>query len=76
MARQTNKELIAELRRIANFETFGGGGWIEVKSKNIFSRELHGFSGDVSDLVRDQTRIYRDSWLAPLLDEVEKRLVK
>lgn len=32
-------------------------------------------TGDGGDRIRKSTRLYRETWLAPLLDEVERRLV-
>lgn len=64
MARQTNRELVAELRRVANMERF---------ETCQFGPAPAPVSGDE---IREMTRIYRASWLAPLLDEIERRLVR
>lgn len=56
----TNRKLIAEIRRIANFEKFG-----RLKDGK-----------DIGDDIRENTRIYRNSWLNPLIEEIERRLVK
>ena len=34
-----------------------------------------GLGGTPPDVVREETRLYRESWLAPLLDEVERRMI-
>jgi hypothetical protein len=34
------------------------------------------FDGDRGNPVREATRLYRETWMNPLLDEVERRLVK
>ncbi len=65
MARQTNAQLIARLREVANLETFSTGLGRAGQTERPTSGE-----------VRAATRLYRDTWLAPVLDEIERRLVK
>lgn len=65
MTRRTNAQLMAELRKYANLETFSTGLGACGQTERPTAGE-----------VRAATRIYRDTWLAPLLDEVERRLVK
>jgi len=59
--RMTNAQLIARLRTVANLESF---------ATPPDEKRLDGAG------VRDLTRLYRDTWLAPLLDLVEQRLTR
>jgi hypothetical protein len=67
--RWTNRKLMHEARRLANFETFGA-------SMIARGTILIATSDDATDFVREETRIYRATWLAPILDEIERRFVK
>jgi hypothetical protein len=70
-------KLLREIRKYANMESFSVGyneievaynvGWHEQVNKNMPS---------VEDFCREQTRIYRESWLNPLIDELERRFCK
>jgi hypothetical protein len=57
----TNAKLMREARKLANLENFG-----------MIDRAgpLNG------DTIREATRLYRGSWLNPVLDEIERRFVK
>lgn len=64
----TMRKLLREIRGFANFERFGGT--IEVDaSKNDYLR-------DDGPALREGTHLYRDTWLNPLLDELDRRLIK
>ena len=66
--RWTNRKLMREARKYANLESFG----------SYFRDEAvtFGTQQESADFIRAETRIYRDSWLTPLLDEIERRFVK
>lgn len=67
----TNRKLMSEARRHANLETFSAG------TMRSFSQEPFPVAGDdPSDFVREETRLYRQSYLNPILDEIERRFVK
>lgn len=66
--RWTTAKLIREIRSKANLERFGGylpEGY-----------NCRGFPYDDGDAIREATRIYRESWLNPLIDELERRTIK
>jgi hypothetical protein len=64
----TNRKLIAEARRVANFENFGS--YFRADAVAIAAQ------GEAGDFIREETRLYRDTWLNPVLDEIERRFVK
>lgn len=66
----TNKKLMAEARKFANLENFSGS--CGYRSDMV----LADFPADNGPTLREHTRIYRNSWLNPILDEIEKRFVK
>ena len=55
-------EKLQELRRMASFEdaSFGGAG-VELKP------------GEVTDFIRERTKLYRQSWVTPIIDELIER---
>lgn len=63
--KQTNKVLIARLRETANLESYSEGLQGPDPEKPVSA-----------NVIREQTRIYRETWLAPIIDEIERRLVK
>lgn len=66
----TNAKLMQEARKYANLESYCGS---IAGDKAI---ELLPFPADNGDKLREATRIYRQSWLNPILDEIERRFVK
>lgn len=66
--RWTNRKLLAEIRRYANLETFG----------SFFRNAPADFStqSESGDFIRRETQVYRETWLLPLLDEIERRMLK
>lgn len=65
MARETNAALIKRLRETANLETFNGG----------LPGNDHAGAND-GPAIREATRLYRNTWMNPILDEIERRFVK
>lgn len=65
VTRWTNRKLMAELRLKANLSTF---------------QRLMVGSGEntalTADAIRNVTRPYRDSYLNPVIDEIERRFVR
>jgi hypothetical protein len=73
----SNRKLIDEIRRISNLASFGVGFLSGDKTYTFRPGWANQTGSDsIDDFVRDQTRIYRDSWLNPLIDELERRTVK
>jgi hypothetical protein len=68
----TNAKLMAEARKYANLESFSGSCGVE-HGQVV---ELKGFPHDNGPALRETTRIYRDSWLNPILDELQRRFLK
>lgn len=64
----TNAKLIRELREKANMTKFG----------SYFRNEpvTFGTQAESGDFIREETRLYRQSWVNPLIDELERRLCK
>lgn len=72
----TNRKLMAEVRKYSNLESFSVGHY---DGPDVaFTRGWVGQVNDTdpADFARDVSRLYRDSWLNPLLDELERRFVK
>jgi hypothetical protein len=66
--RWTNSKLIRRLKETANLETF---------SDSIFDGVLPPVNGDESSkVIRERTRLYRESWMQPIIEEIERRLIK
>lgn len=61
-AKWTNAKLMREAREAANLESFA----------NMPGEKRPA----TPDNIREITRIYRTSWLNPILDEIERRFVK
>ena len=66
--RWTNAHLMREARRLANFENFG----------SFFRDEpvTFGNQKESADFIKAETRLYRETWLNPILDEIEKRFLR
>lgn len=66
--RWTNRKLMAEARDHANLKGFG----------SYFRDDpvTFGCQDEASDFIRESTRLYRDTWLTPILDEIERRFCK
>ena len=65
----SKRKLINQIRKYSNMESFGGALPDDFEYKP-------GFPNDHGPAIREATRIYRDSWLNPLIDELERRLIK
>ena len=66
--RWTNARLIDEARRLSEMSGFGR-----------FFRDqpvIFSVNEDCGDWIRETTRLYRETWLAPILDEIERRFVR
>jgi hypothetical protein len=64
----TNKKLISELTKTANLETF---------SDSIFDGNLPNVCGEEASIaIRERTKLYRESWMQPIIEEIERRLIK
>lgn len=72
--RESMSRLLQMLRQVANFENAGFAGRVFIKGHDIFSQDIDGFDGKLTDLIIQETQLYRDSWLNPLIDELERRL--
>lgn len=73
----SNRKLIAEIDRLANFKDFSvGWNTIPASYRVGWHDQVNDGQPKVEDFVRDQTRIYRDTWLNPLIAELKRRLVK
>lgn len=72
----TNAKLMAKARELANMESFSVGFYDgeEVTFKHGWTSQTG--SPEIADFVRERTRLYRDTWLRPILDEIERRFVK
>jgi hypothetical protein len=66
MPRVTNAALVANLRRFANFE---GGTF-------VLPDHLPTDTAVDTAAILEATRMYRERWLMPVIDEIEKRLVR
>ena len=71
MAKQTNRELIAELRRLVRYENAGFAYIGPLPSKD---QELPKYENQATDFIRNRTRLYRESWIEPIVNELAKRL--
>lgn len=73
----TNAKLMAETRKYANLESFSVGyNEIEATYRAGWHDQVNPSSPRIEEFVRDQTRIYRQSWLVPILDELQRRFLK
>lgn len=67
-AKWSPQKLFARLRETANLESF---------CDSIFDGDLPAVRGDESATVmRERTRLYRESWMQPIIDELERRMIK
>lgn len=73
----SNRKLICEIKRIANFTNFSVG-WNDIPAeyKVGWHEQVNPNSPKIEDFIREQTRCYRDSWLNPLIEELERRLTR
>jgi len=74
--RWTNAKLMREARKYANLESFAVGHYDgdEITFKPGWITQT--CSPEIDKFCRDQTRLYRQNWLTPILDEIERRFVK
>jgi len=63
--RWTNKKLIDELRKYANLESFSVSTIGESATMPA-----------TDDAIREKTRLYRQTWMDPLINEIESRFIK
>ena len=68
--KETNRALIARLRETAHLVKFSPAALPEREDRGPRKGESEG------DYVRRITELYRDSWLEPVIAEIEKRLCK
>lgn len=61
----TNAKLMREARSKANLETFANSYPVNPEPDQ-----------QAAEYVREVTRLYRETWLKPILDEIERRFVK
>jgi hypothetical protein len=66
--RWTNQGLITALRDKVNFVSAG------FNLPSAFVDENHTRSD--TDMIREATRLYRETWVNPIIDEIERRLVR
>lgn len=71
----TNAKLMAEARKYANLVSFSTGHYDgpEVTFRPGWASQTG--SPEVPDFCREQTRLYRESWLEPILDELQRRFL-
>lgn len=72
--RWTNAKLMREARKYANLESFAGGYFEPMTFTPGWANQTN--SPDVADFCREQTRIYRETWLKPIMDEIARRFCK
>ena len=74
--RWTNRKLMAEARKYANMESMSIGHYDgdEITFKPGWTGQVNAV--DPADFARNVSRLYRETWLAPILDEIERRFVK
>ncbi len=73
----TNAKLMREARGYANMESFSVGyNDIPANYREGWHDQVNPDATRIDDFCREQSRIYRDTWLKPLLDEIERRFVK
>lgn len=68
--RWTNAKLMREAKRLASYESAGLN-----LPEGYVVKPWHAGGNDTPAII-EATRIYRESWLNPILDEIERRLVK
>lgn len=73
----TNAKLMREAKRLANLESFSVG-WNDIPAefKIGWHEQVNPNSPRVDDFILAQTKLYRETWLAPILNEIERRFVK
>lgn len=70
----SNRKLISEIKRLANFENFSVG-WNEIPAcyKEGWHEQANPDQMKIEEFIRQQTRLYRDTWLNPLIEELQRR---
>lgn len=66
---ESKKQLLAELRSMANFENASFGRLWESDADPLPKTEK-----EVTDFIRRRTALYRETWVTPLIAELESRL--
>jgi hypothetical protein len=67
--RRTNSDLLAELRAYVSYES--------ADFSNIYARDSDPLPTDekhVTEFIRRRTKLYRETWIGPVIDELSKRL--
>jgi hypothetical protein len=64
----TTAKLLSEIRKYANLESFGSYFRDDPVS--------FGHQQESGDWIREETRRYRETWLNPMIDELEARLTR
>ena len=75
----TNRKLMAEAMKYANLESFSVGffdGPETTFRPGWHNQQQEPKGPTVDDFCRQQTRLYRATWLQPVLEEIERRFVK
>ncbi len=72
MARRTNATLIAELRHFATLESAD----FSRLPPHDWRDALPTKEDEVTPFIRARTRVWRETWIVPLIAELEARLVK
>jgi len=74
--RWTNAKLMAEANKYANLESFSVGHYEgdTVTFKPGWASQNG--SPDIADFCRERTRLYRQTYLQPILDEIQRRFLK
>ena len=67
--RKAYRELLSELRSAANFESADFGRLWGVAEDPLPKTEE-----EVTDFIRRRTKLYRETWVTPLIEELERCL--
>jgi hypothetical protein len=74
VTRWTTTKLFRRLRETANLTTFGvDQNEIAATYKVGWHDQVNKDQPRIDDFIREQTRVYRQSWLDPIIDELERR---
>lgn len=75
--RWSKQKLIREIRKYANMESFSVG-WNDIPAayKVGWHDQVNPDAPRIEEFCRNQTRLYRETWLNPLIDELERRFCK
>lgn len=63
--RWTTAKLFAELNKLANLESFSMFVYDGINAKG----------DECADAIREATRLYRQTWMQPIIDELERRII-